>query len=238
MNIAVTTSHIRKSYGERAVLRSVDLSIRHGQVAALFGRNGGGKSTLIRVLASITKPDSGSVNIDGIDIAAKPAAARRRLGVIGHKSSLDQHLTLFENLRLAAGLYAIPTAEWRPRADALLERLHLKEYAQHPVSTFSRGTTQRAAIARALIHDPRILLLDEPFTGLDLRGIDIVTELVCIWRAENRAVLLVSHQFREAAELADDILVLHDGEIHVPPPERAGDLDHLESRYRAMLRQG
>ena len=150
---------LRHTYGRVVALDGVSFTLAPGQTLAIFGPNGAGKTTLLKVLAGLIRPQQGRASVAG---------GRRAVGWIGHQSHLYGHLSVLENLVFWAALYGVPSAERGARATALLERLGLSDRAGQPVWSLSRGLAQRAAVAKALVHDPRVLLLDEPFTGLDL----------------------------------------------------------------------
>src|SRR2546427_924210 len=213
---------LRHAFGSPPVraLDGVSFTVQAGQTLAIFGPNGAGKTTLLKVLAGLIRPQRGRVQVEG---------GRRAVGWIGHQPQLYGQLTVRENLRFWASLYDVPENEFLPRKDDLLQRLGLQEHEHRRVSELSRGLVQRAAIARALIHDPRVLLLDEPFTGLDRMAAEELREILSEEAAEGRASVLVTHNVEEGAELATHIAFMHAGRfVHLAPragrgPEQVGE---------------
>ena len=167
---------LTKSFGSKYALRGVNLRVMPGESLVIFGPNGAGKSTLIRILSSLSRPTSGSVHIGGLDLATHADGIRRHLGVVSHAPLLYDSLTAEENLRFFAGLYGMSQPE--PRITLLLTQVGLITRRGDLVRTFSRGMVQRLAIARALLHDPQVLLLDEPDTGLDPQAAEMLHDLL------------------------------------------------------------
>src|SRR5216117_3704281 len=182
--------------GRVVALDNVSFSLEAGQTLAIFGPNGAGKTTLLKVLAGLIRPDAGRATVAG---------GRGAIGWIGHQSHLYGHLTVRENLLFWAALYRVPAASRAHRAAEVMQRLGIAEHARRPVRALSRGLAQRAAIARALIHEPRVLLLDEPFTGLDLAAAAEFRALLSQLRGAGRVVVLATHNVGEGAELATDV---------------------------------
>ncbi len=198
-----------KFFGDYAALRDITLSIEPGSTVALIGRNGAGKTTLLRMFAGLSRAGKGHVYIAGMD--PREPAARQGLGWIGHAISLYEDLSARENLRLFAELYGMtaPAAV----ADQWIERVGMQHAASGLVREFSRGMRQRIALARAFLHRPDLLLLDEPFTSLDDRAIALLQTLLHEARAEGRTVILSTHQLREALELSTDVALLARGRL-------------------------
>src|SRR2546426_1526705 len=211
---------LRHSFGAVRALDDVSFSVQPGQTLAVFGPNGAGKTTLLKVLAGLIQPQRGRAKVDG---------GRRAIGWIGHQPQLYGQLTLWENLRFWASLYDVPQNAFLVRENDLLFRLGLQNHEHRRVSELSRGLVQRAAIARALIHDPRVLLLDEPFTGLDRMAAEELREILSEEAAEGRASVLVTHNVEEGAELATHIAFMRAGRfVHWAPragrgPEQVGE---------------
>ena len=196
-------------YGDVPVLRRVSLAVRPGQRVALLGPNGAGKSTLLRTLAGLVRPADGAVLVRGWPLAENPVLARREIGFVGHDSLLSPALTAAENLEFFGRLYAVPDP--RRRARELLEGVGLLSRADDPARTLSRGMAQRVALARALMHDPSVLLMDEPDTGLDQAAYAALRRVVR--RDDARAVVLVTHSLEHALDLCDSVAVLHAGRV-------------------------
>jgi len=206
---ALEISDVWKYYGDFPALRSVGLNIEPGTTMALLGRNGAGKTTLLRIVAGLSRPSRGSIKIQGAD--AREEATRRRIGILGHGIALYDELSAIENLTLFGRLYGLPDA--RKRADEMLERVGLARVRDGLAREFSRGMRQRLAVGRAFLHDPEVLLLDEPFTALDDRAIAVLQSMIKEMRDRGRTIIMSTHQLREALELASHVALLQRGQI-------------------------
>jgi heme exporter protein A len=188
---AVATRGLGHAYGERVVLRDVEIDVPAGSSLALFGPNGAGKSTLLRIVAGLLRPLRGEATIDGAPVEATEPEVRRRVGYLGHRPLVWSGLSSRENLRLYAELYGAPPAA----VDGALERVGLEERADDPARALSQGMRQRLALARALLHDPDLLVLDEPHASLDADGAALVDDL--LRDARGRATVLIATHDRE-----------------------------------------
>jgi heme ABC exporter ATP-binding subunit CcmA len=206
---AILAEGLVKRFGRAAALRDVGFELRRGETLAVLGANGAGKSTLLRLLAGLARPSAGRLELDGLPPGDR--RARARLGYVGHATQLYPALTARENLIFAGRLHGL--ADAASRADAGLAREGLSEVAARRAGDFSRGMAQRLAIARGLIHDPPIVLLDEPFTGLDPRAADRLERRLADLRAEGRSVVWVTHEIDRAARGCDRALVLARGRV-------------------------
>jgi heme exporter protein A len=206
---AVAVEGVWKFYGDFPALRDIRLDAAPGSCLALIGRNGAGKTTLLRIVAGFSRPMRGKVRILGDEPRAK--TARRRVGFIGHGISVYDELTAWENLMLYARLYGLPDA--RRSAMEWLERTGLDRVRDGLVREFSRGMRQRLAVARAFLHDPQVLLLDEPFTALDDRAIALLQSLLRDALTAGKTVVMSTHQLREALELATHVALLVRGKV-------------------------
>ncbi len=225
---AVEVAGLTKRFAHVRALRGVDFALGAGDSLAVFGPNGAGKTTLLRVLAGLLKPDGGSVRFGGEVLVRANAAHRRRVGLISHHSLLYDGLTAAENLVFYARLYSVP--EPRAAAARALAGVGLEQRADDAVGTFSRGMTQRLAIARALLHDPEVMLLDEPFSGLDQAAAATLRQLLGRLRAERRTMVLVTHNIDEGLELATHVAIQVAGRFVSLGP-RDGDLAAYRARY-------
>lgn len=214
------------AFGAIRALDGITFSLDRGQTLVVFGPNGAGKTTLLRVLAGLVRPQRGSAEVAG---------GRRAIGWIGHQSQLYGHLTIAENLRFWASLYDVPRADVERRQEELLARLGLARRAHQQVRTLSRGETQRAAVARALIHDPAVLLLDEPFTGLDRLAVEELGRVVGELAARGRATVLVTHDVEEGTELASDVAFMRSGRFVAYGPRGTRDAATLTAEYREVV---
>ena len=227
---AVAVDGVWKFYGDYPALRDVKLEAAAGTCLALIGRNGAGKTTLLRILGGFSRPGRGSVRICGA--APRDTATRRRIGFIGHGISVYDELSAIENLTLFGRLYG--WREPRKAATEWLERTGLDRVAGGLVREFSRGMRQRLAVARAFLHDPSVLLLDEPFTALDDRAIAVLQRLLREGLAEGKTIVMSTHQLREALELATDVALLNRGKVAFSgprTPEMVADPGFLYARY-------
>lgn len=200
-----------KRFGSKTVLRGLDFQAQAGEFVALLGPNGAGKTTLLRILASLSRPTLGAVRVAGLSLPAQAAAVRRRLGVVTHLPLLYGDLTAEENLRFYGRMYGAP--DLAARVDETLELVGLSARRRDPVRTFSRGMQQRLAIGRALLHDPDVLLFDEPHTGLDEEACDMLDALLREVASRGRTVVLTSHDLARVEDLAGRFDVLARGVI-------------------------
>jgi len=206
---ALEVDRVSKYYGDFPALRDIQLSIEPGSTVALLGRNGAGKTTLLRIIAGLSKASEGSVRIQNADV--REQTTRRRIGVLGHGISLYDELSATENLVLFANLYGL--AEPEKTAGEWLERTGLGRVRDGLVREFSRGMRQRLAVARAFMHEPEVLLLDEPFTALDDRAIAVMQSLLAEAHAAGRTIVLSTHQLREALEVATHVALIQRGQL-------------------------
>ncbi len=224
----LAATDLARSFGPHRVLRGVSLTVAAGETLLVAGPNGAGKTTLLRILAGLMRPAAGEVRVRGRRLAHGDPDARRPIGLVSHQSLLYDDLTLAENLAFAARLYGIARpAEAARRA---LAAAGLADRAGATPRQLSRGLLQRAAIARALLHEPGVLLLDEPFTGLDARASAAFRDLLRARAGEGRALVIVTHQLAEAWELASRVAVLAGGRFALERP-RAGELAAFLPRY-------
>ncbi|MFK0235499.1 ATP-binding cassette domain-containing protein [Streptomyces vinaceus] len=210
---AVSTTGLRKSYGDKTVLDGVDLHIPAGSVFALLGPNGAGKTTVVKILSTLISADGGQARVAGHDVATAPDGVRAAIGVTGQFSAVDGLITGEENMLLMADLHHLSRSEGRRVAAELLERFDLVEAAKKPASTYSGGMKRRLDIAMTLVGDPRIIFLDEPTTGLDPRSRHNMWQIIRELVTGGVTVFLTTQYLEEADELADRIAVLHDGRI-------------------------
>jgi heme exporter protein A len=221
-----------KTFGLKPVLRGLNLHLEAGEFVALLGPNGAGKTTLLRILASLARPSLGDVRLAGHRLPGEAAAVRRILGVVSHQPLLYGDLTAEENLRFYARLYSLPQA--KRRIDEILEMVGLDRRRRDRVREYSRGMQQRLAIGRAVLHDPLILLFDEPHTGLDQEASAMLDGVLRQVAGRGRTVLMTSHDLLRAADLASRIDVLSGGVIARSLSRGQAEWDDLPALYRAV----
>ncbi|MBX3028025.1 heme ABC exporter ATP-binding protein CcmA [bacterium] len=227
---ALQVERLGKRFDRTAAVQAVSCAVPPGQAVLLLGHNGAGKTTLLRLCATLLSPSEGRVRIGGLDAGEHGSAARRQLAVLGHESFLYPDLTAHENLTFYARLYRL--ADPAARVEAQIDRFALRGWAHRPVRTLSRGMLQRCALARVLLHDPRLLLLDEPFTGLDAAARELLCGELRAAHARGAAVLMSTHDVPLGASLCERALVLARGRLVADLPIAAGDADRLDVEVR------
>jgi heme exporter protein A len=207
----IAVRNLSKRYGRKSVLTNVNLAVAEGQVMALLGANGAGKTTLMRIVAGLAKPNRGEIILGGVTLSHAGAELRRYIGLVSHLPLLYDNLSGYENLAFFARMYDMQ----RPamRIEAVLRAVDLWAARRDLVRTYSRGMMQRLAIARAVLHDPPVLLLDEPDTGLDQGSAQMLHGLITRLCAANRAILLTTHNLDRALTWADSLSILVGGKI-------------------------
>jgi ABC-2 type transport system ATP-binding protein len=232
---AITVSDLRKHYGEVRALDGVSFAVREGEVFGLLGPNGAGKSTTVRVLVTLTHPDSGAAAVAGHDVLRQPDAVRRAIGYVPQDSGVDQFGTGRENLMLQGRVQEMNGRDLRNRVDELLELVGIADAADRIVKTYSGGMRRRLDIALGLVHRPRVLFLDEPTTGLDPEArVAMWSEVSRLAEAESLTILLTTHYLEEADQLADRLSIVSQGKVVVegtPVELKAGlrgDAVHVE----------
>ncbi|MEL6438550.1 MAG: ATP-binding cassette domain-containing protein [Cyanobacteria bacterium J06621_8] len=213
MAAAVLIENLQKSYGEVQAVRNISFTVEQGQIFGLLGPNGAGKTTTIRCLCTLAKPDGGKIEVGGIDTLASPKAVRQRLGYVAQEVAIDKVLTGRELLKLQAALYHLPKSTINQRIDQLLAVLGLQEYADQKAGTYSGGIRKRLDLAAGLLHQPEVLVLDEPTVGLDIESRMVVWEFLQELRAAGTTVLITSHYLEEIDALADRLAIIDRGEV-------------------------
>jgi ABC-2 type transport system ATP-binding protein len=221
-------------FGAVEAVSGLDLTLPAGASVALIGRNGAGKSTTLRVLAGVLPPTSGSVLIAGVDAVLDPSAAKSRIGYCPDVGGLIPRATAWEHLQLAATLRGLDDS-WRERADELLERFDLAGVADRVTASFSHGMGRRMSVVLAAFHSPDVLLLDEPFDGVDPLGVEATMHVIRELRLQGAAVLVSTHLLNLAVQACEEAIVLHHGAVvaAAPAAELAGDVG--AARYRSLL---
>ena len=206
---------IYKSFGKVRAVSGVSFEAPDGRVTGLLGPNGAGKSTTLRVLYTVLKPDEGRATIDGIDVVGDPLRARQRIGALPHGAGLYPQLTARENIAYFARLCGIDKAEVDDRVDEIVRLLEIDGFAERRTKGFSQGQRTKVALARALVHDPQNIILDEPSNGLDVMATRSLRELILKLKDAGRCVLFSSHIMQEVAALCDDICIIANGRVAI-----------------------
>ena len=226
---------VHKSFGRVAAVRGVSFTARDGEITGIIGPNGAGKTTILRIIYTVLMPDAGQTLVDGLDPRIDRRAVQRRIGVLPDVRGLYPRLTAREHVRYFGELHGLADFALEQRTDELITTLNMQDFADRRTRGFSRGQQMKVALARALVHDPHNVLLDEPTNGLDVATSRAVRDLVRGFRAEGRAILLSSHIMQEVAALADRIIILSQGRIALQgtPEElrRATGLTDLEEIF-------
>ncbi len=223
---ALELRDVSKQFGAFQALNGVSLRVGAGDSILLYGPNGAGKTTLLRVLSTLARPSQGKVLYDGADVQAHPAAAKAAIGFVSHTTFLYGELTARENLQFAGKLFGL--ADLRERMAKVLELFHLRERAETPVRELSRGYQQRVSLARAFLHDPQFLLLDEPFTGLDAASTESLQNLMRSLYGQGKTVIFSTHDFEQGKAIARRLVALergkvrYDGPMNLAPEIRTG----------------
>ena len=231
----ITVRKLVKRFGPKVVLRGLDFDVEPGEFVALLGPNGAGKTTFLRILASLSRPVMGQVSIAGYQLPQQAAAVRQRLGVVSHLPLLYGDLTAEENLRFYGRMYNIPMMD--QRITDVLELVGLSARRRDLVRTFSRGMQQRLAIGRAVLHDPEVMLFDEPHTGLDQDACEMLDTVLQDVAARGRTVVMTSHDLARASDLASRFDVLSKGKIVASARRDEMERDQILTFYRQALQR-
>ena len=229
----ITVKKLVKRFGLKTVLRGLDFDVQPGEFVALLGPNGAGKTTFLRILASLSRPSLGEVTIVGHKLPGEAAQVRARLGVVSHLPLLYGDLTAEENLRFYARMYGI--SKYEARITEVLEMVGLDHRRRDLVRTYSRGMQQRLAIGRAVLHDPDVMLFDEPYTGLDQDASTMLDEVLKTVAAQGRTVVMTSHDLARAEELGTRFDILSRGVITATATRRQLKKSNLLSFYKQAL---
>ncbi len=234
----IHTEDLSKQFGDFWAVDGVNLDVRPGQVLALLGQNGAGKTTTVRMLTSVLRPTRGSARVAGYDVVAQPERVRAAVGVLTEQHGLYLRMSGLEYLEYFGRVYRLPDAVRRQRCDELLDYFGLAEAARQPIGQYSKGMRQKLAIARALIHSPQVLLLDEPTSAMDPESAHLVRQSIAGLRAENRTIIICTHNLIEAEMLADHIAIIYRGRIVISGTADALKRDLLgPPEYEACLQR-
>ena len=229
--LAIEVKGLTKSYGRTQALRGLDLKVRWGEVIAILGPNGSGKTTLIKALATLTRPDEGTIRIADLSTSRSGERIRRLIGVVTHDSLLYPDLTGYENLKFYARMFRLDSIDERVRR--VTERMGMTPRLNQKVGTLSHGMQKRFSIARALLHDPLVLIMDEPESGLDQEALSLLDAVITDREMPARTVLITTHNLERGLALADRMVILSNGRIaHEESLESAGPAKMREAYFR------
>ncbi len=209
----IEAGNLQKSFGKVRAVRDVSLRAQDGKITGLLGPNGAGKSTTLRILYTVLKPDAGDALIDGVSAIRDPLEARRHMGVLSHGAGIYPNLTARENILYFGALHGLSPADRATRAAELIGLLEMEEFADRVAKGFSQGQRIKTALARAIIHRPRNVLLDEPTNGLDVMAVRTLRKLLLRLREEGHCLLFSSHVMQEVGALCDDVIVIAHGTV-------------------------
>jgi ABC-2 type transport system ATP-binding protein len=234
---AILVDHVVKRYGRTVALTDVSFDVQRQELFALLGPNGAGKTTLLHILCTILQPDSGTVRIGDIDVTMHPTRARRDVGVVFQEPSLDDRLTVYENLNFHGLVYGVPAKLRRQRIETLLDLVELTEWREKLVRTLSAGLKRRVEIARALIHDSRILFLDEPTVGLDAQSRERIWQYLDRLRNQRDLTVIVTTHYIEEVEGCDRVCIIDRGQILAIDAPAALKAAHGQQLLRVVPRE-
>jgi ABC-2 type transport system ATP-binding protein len=237
VNAAIEVSGVTRRYGRMVALKDITFDVRRQELFALLGPNGAGKTTLLHILCTILQPDSGSVRIGGLDVLAHPTRGRRDIGVVFQEPSLDDRLTVYENLNFHGLVYGVPSGLRRQRITELLDLVELSDWRDKLVRTLSSGMKRRVEIARALTHDSRILFLDEPTVGLDAQSRERIWQYIGRLRSRRELTVVVTTHYIEEVEPCDRVCVIDRGSILALDTPAALKAAHGQQLIRIVPRE-
>ncbi|MFC2070085.1 ABC transporter ATP-binding protein [Chloroflexota bacterium] len=220
---------LTKAFGNNLALRGIDISVNKGERLVVFGPNGAGKTTLVKILSTLVKPSSGNVLLNGIDIRSNPAQVRRIIALVSHQTFLYDDLTIYENLKFYGKMYDVLDLD--KRIGEVISWAQLESRRHDRTGTLSRGMQQRASIARAILHSPSILLLDEPETGLDPDASAMIADIINGKGNDSRTVVMTSHNLERGLELSDRVIILDRGKIVYQADKKDLDTEDFRQVY-------
>lgn len=230
---AIVVTGLRKGFGDWPVLWDLDLTVEWGQFLVIFGANGVGKTTLLKILSTQARPDAGQVSVGGFERSQDPRSIRRIIGAVPHRSLIYEDMTCQENLRFFARLYQVPQPE--RRIGDVLNIMGLEGRRNSKAGTLSNGMQKRLSIARAILHEPKILLMDEPEAGLDQEALDMLGSLLEGWSAEGRSVVMTTHNVEQGLAWGDRVAILSGGKMAYDEPKTALDAAAFRGVYQRCL---
>jgi heme exporter protein A len=229
---ALESQNIRKTYGHFTALASISLRIQPGEFVTLFGRNGAGKTTFLKVAATLVRPTQGRLRIQGIDVAENSQDARRHIGFLSHNTYVYRDLTPLENLKFFARLYGVDDSN--DRLERLLDRVGLRRRMNDPVRAFSRGLNQRVGIARVMLHEPSVILLDEPYTGLDANAVEILNGMLDEAHAKGKTIIVTTHDLEHGLRAASRAVIIDRGKVVFDGQPQGAEVRDAYSQFVRM----
>ena len=234
---AVSVERLEKTLGKNRVLRGISFQAQSGEIFGLLGPNGAGKTTTLRIISTLLTPDAGSVEVLGYDTLKAPEQVRRRIGVVTADIGVYPRLSARENIAYFAQLSEVPDLELKRRIDAVVERLDIGSFADQRAESLSSGQKQKVAIARAIVHDPEVLMFDEPTSNLDVLASREVREFMVESKGRGKCVIFSTHVMHDAERLCDRITILHQGQVVAsgPTAEVRGNRAELEDAFLEIV---
>jgi heme exporter protein A len=229
----LSVKSLKKDIGKKNILNDITFSLKQGEVLSVLGPNGAGKTTLLKLLSTVTNPTAGKIKITNEEVNDEAINLRNKIGVISHDTFLYDNLTAYDNLKFYGELYSV--SNLKQRIFSVIDEVGLNFCLQDLVRTFSRGMKQRLSIARAIIHFPELLLLDEPYTGLDQHAIEMLNRVIKDLNDGQRTIILITHDFQQGLNLSDRFLILVDGQIQFEGVSNNFNLKKLQKKYKELL---
>lgn len=231
----ISIKNLHKSFGKKRILRDMNLKIEKGEFFVLFGPNGAGKTTLIKILSTLARPTSGEIEINGFSISEDSMDVRRSIGVLSHNPLLYDDLTLNENLAFYSRMYGLKKTD--KDLFSLIKSVGLLHRSNDKVGEFSRGMKQRAAVARVILHNPQVLLLDEPYTGLDFRAWDMLNGMLKKYHESDKTIFLITHNVELGHANGERLAILANGNVAFDCQKKDIDLTAFKEKYREILEE-
>jgi sodium transport system ATP-binding protein len=234
---AVAVERLEKTLGKNKVLRGISFAAQPGEIFGLLGPNGAGKTTTLRIISTLLSPDIGTVEVLGFDTRKTPEEVRRRIGVVTADIGVYPRLSARENITYFAQLSGVPEQDLKRHVDSVIERLDIGEFANQRAESLSSGQKQKVAIARAIVHDPQVLMFDEPTSNLDVLASKEVREFMLESKGRGKCVIFSTHVMHDAERLCDRITILHQGEVVAsgPTAQVRGDKHELEDAFLELV---
>lgn len=229
----ISINNLQKKFGRKKVLNNLNLEVDEGEFLVIFGPNGAGKTTLIKILSTLSRPSSGNVIINGFDLNEEPIDIRNSIGVVSHNPFLYDDLSLKENLIFYSKMYGIKNDE--KAIKNLVDEVGLLHRLNDRVGEFSRGMKQRASVARVIIHNPPVLLLDEPYTGLDFKAWDILTNILMKFYKDGKTIFLITHNVELGYKIGKRFAILVNGKLAYDCRKEETDLEAFKGKYHGLM---